>query len=91
VLRFYQQDGGAVGQQLCHFGLGSGARDEDDVALGDGRTQAGERSGGVAGAGGGDDLGPPLAGLDHGDGRGAVFEGGRGLAAIVLDPQVLQA
>jgi hypothetical protein len=86
-----QHYGGAKNEQLSNFGLGGALWYKDDVGLANAGAQPGKGGSRVASTGGGDDLGPLLPGLRNGDGAGPVLEGGGRLAAVVFNPQMLEA
>ena len=82
---------GSKDQQLGNLGLGRRLWHKDHVFDAHAGREARQRRGGVAGAGCGDDVLAQLHGLNHPYSAGPIFERGRGIAAIVLDPEMLQS
>ncbi len=81
----------AEGHELGHLALGGPAGDEDIGLQARGGGVPGQRAGGVAGGGAGDDPGSRLPGLGHGHGAGPVLQGGGGVEAVVLHPELPEA
>jgi hypothetical protein len=77
-------DGRSEDEQPGEFRLGRALGDKDDAAESHGGGHSGERKGGVAVAGAGDDFLALGMAPDGTNGTGAVLQGAGGVAAIVL-------